>query len=130
MRTEIYEFVNEYVTRVEKQDLVEINLRTIMEAPSNTCFSEVKFKLLAIKDNDVVETILKLEDDGVLYDYLKMLKSYVKRRKEQNYTMGDIARFANIPLFTVRRYENLHNIISTSGQLKLLKAVGLEIIIK
>ena len=126
MKDSIYTFISEYVYYYEESKKYKIVVPKIVAFPEN---SEVKriLNLLKDGDSDVYNTILKLDQDDILYEYLKFLIKYYDKKKLLRMRSSQIAQITKIPMLSIRKFENLQHIPSLKMMLVIAKSVNLTL---
>ena len=123
MKDNIYEFVKEYVSYYETAKKYKLSVEKVIEC------GKFKWMMEEIRLNDAESyiVILRLEDDGVLYEYLKIMLKYYENRQLLRISMQKVAELTKVPIVTIRRFENLKHIASFKLICNLAKAVNLKL---
>lgn len=118
-------FITAYISATEKGNISSNSIEAILLKKDNNCneLSELKTALLNINNDTVFDNLLRLEKDGTLYDYLKILMCFEEGKKELGYTLADVSYRAFTPKMTIIRFENLENLCSAIKLLKFLAVV-------
>ena len=126
MKDNIYKFINEYVYYCEESIKYKLDIPDIFEFPEN---SEIKrmLKELRVTDADAYTSICRLDKDEVLYEYLKFVLKYYDRKKMLRISSLRLAELTEIPILTIRRFENLHHIASFKMICVMAKTVNLKL---
>lgn len=75
----------------------------------------------------VSKLMAKMAGSVELDEYLKILGSYNAMKKKKGLNITQIARIAETPELTVRRFENLQSFPNVITLIKILRAVGLTV---
>lgn len=133
MKDCIYDFAKEYVARVNDGEIQGITLESILEGTDSN-FSELRTKWDAIKCASARDNLIKLDKRTIIYDYLVILVKYFEQKQLMQYTSTAIAyrtcqtpKGKHVPLMTVRRYEELKNIVGVDVLMAILKVVGVKL---
>lgn len=127
MKRNICEFINEYLSQVEKENAFDMSLQEILDSTSNT-WEKTRNALIEIRLNDekAFDVLSRLDKDGILYNYLKFLKTYIEAKKKFNYTTEYISKKTKLQVLAIKRFENLHTIPKILNAINILNAVNLE----
>ena len=79
------------------------------------------------KIEHVSKLMAKMAESVDLDEYLKIVSSYNAMKKEKQLNIIQIARIAETPELTIRRFENLQSIPNILTLIKILRAVGLTV---
>lgn len=126
MKDNIYKFINEYVSYCEESISYKLGVPNIFEFPEN---SEIKRMLdeLRVTDADAYTSIFRLDKDEVLYEYLKFVLKYYDSKKMLRISSLRLEKLTEIPILTIRRFENLQHIASFKMICVLAKSVNLKL---
>ena len=126
MKDSIYKFIKEYVSYCEESIKYKLGVPELVEFPEN---SEIKRMLeeLRLSDSNAYATIFKLDKDEVLYEYLKFALKYYDSKKMLRISSLKLAKLTEIPLLTIRRFENLQHIASFKMICVFAKSVNLTL---
>ena len=131
MKTIIYDFINQYVSNHKNENLSCIKLKTINSLEyKSTTIKTLSKQLSHIEEEDKVayKNLLKLDEDNILFVYLYILKKYYDTKNKLQYSTSKVAREMEVPELAVKRFENLHNLMSLSTFIKIMKVCDLTII--
>lgn len=131
MKTIIYDFINQYVSNHKNENLSCIKLKTINSLEYKSTTIKILSKQLShIEEEDKVayKNLLKLDEDNILFVYLCILKKYYDTKNKLQYSTNKVAREMEVPELAVKRFENLHNLMSLSTFIKIMKVCDLTII--
>ena len=131
MKTIIYDFINQYVSNHKNENLSCIKLKTINSLEyKSTTIKTLSKQLSHIEEEDKVayKNLLKLDEDNILFVYLYILKKYYDTKNKLQYSTSKVAREMEVPELAVNRFENLHNLMSLSTFIKIMKVCDLTII--
>ena len=81
-------------------------------------------------DLDAYTTILKIDGDNVLYEYLNLVLSYYDKKKTLKISSSKLASLTGIPILSIRRFENLQHIPSLKMVCVIAKSVNMTVILK
>lgn len=70
-----------------------------------------------------------LTDDSVKM-YFEIVSKYIDARRSKELLISEVAKKSNLPEMTVKRFENLQTIPKILTLLKILKSVGLEVVVR
>ena len=126
MKDSIYKFIKEYVSYCKESIKYKLGVPELAEFPEN---SEIKRMLeeLRLSDSNAYATIFRLDKDEVLYEYLKFALKYYDSKKMLRISSLKLAKLTEIPLLTIRRFENLQHIASFKMICVLAKSVNLTL---
>ncbi len=131
MKRSIYEFISKYISYIEKNGRTELSEMAMLASRGNAEAKEITLmiKQLKIENKLAFDNVCKLELDDILYDYLSILKKYYDKKLELDVSIVDISKVSCIPVNSLMRIENLHNIPATARILILLRTLGLSMTI-
>lgn len=92
-----------------------------------TSSGEVPFSECDTKN--ISEIIVSVLEDEVLNDYFYILGKYYDAKTAMKLTTTQISKNCGIPELTIRRTENLRNIPNIINLIRMLKSVGLQLVI-
>ncbi len=74
--------------------------------------------------------VYNILDDIHLDLYFQLLNQYVYAKEEREMTIKQISEKSEVPEQTIMRFENLKSIPQTTTLIKILDAVGLELVVR
>ena len=122
MKEETYKFVKTYIEFC-KESKSELALKDV------STNSELGKALKALKKADQIayNTVVALERDKALLEYLKIMKKYVDKRRFLGFKYTYVSRKSGIPISSLKRVEDFHSIPRTSMILAMMKVVNIEL---
>lgn len=128
MKRLMYNFVKQYVSYCQAGVFLQIN-DILLDSGSNMNLIKIRELLQEIqkKDEKAYINLLKWEADGVLFDYLKIIKMYYEKRVMYRMKCTDISRISGIPLSTVKRIEYLQSTPTMVILIKMIKAIDCKL---
>lgn len=76
---------------------------------------------------EVTDVVIKIMESKSQNEYFEIMNRYVSQKKALRMSTSDVSRSSGVPLFTVRRFENLHSCPNVLTLMNMLRAVGLKI---
>lgn len=76
------------------------------------------------------EIFLEVLTDESVKKYFEIVSQYIDARRSKELLISEVAKKSNLPEMTVKRFENLQTIPKILTLLKILKSVGLEVVVR
>lgn len=122
-------FISKYCSYFSQKDSPKITITEILCSSDNSILEEISkaIRIIQVEDLDVFENILEWDNQGILFDYLKIIKRYHIRKKLLKLSIVEISRQTGVPVSSIKRIEGLHSMASLNNLLKMLRAVDLKV---